>query len=199
MQGRGSERGQTLLEVIVVLAITAILAQMAAIAWLRFARRLALRAAAVRLEKEMVRIQFDALAYSSNRGLRFWPTPAGWQYAVYEDSDGDGVLNADIASGVDFMVEPPVTLTGQLSIATIGIPEAPVPDPDTGLPFPSSTSPVNFNQSWICSFAPNGNATPGTVYLVNGTAGEAAMVRSSGSGGNIRSSFYGFGGSGWKP
>jgi hypothetical protein len=184
---------------IVVLAITTILAQMAAIAWLRAARRLALRSAAVRLEKEMVRIQFDALCYSSNRALRFWQTGSGWQYAVYEDGDGDGVLNADILSGVDVMVEPPVTLIGQLSIATIGIPESPVQNPDTGLPFSPSSSPINFNQSWICSFAPNGNATPGTVYLVNGTAGEAAMVRSSGSGGNIRALFYGFGGSGWGP
>jgi hypothetical protein len=146
----------------------------------------------------MLRVQFDAFGNSRNRGLRFWQTPSGWFYAVYEDTDGDGVLNADILSGVDVMVERPVPLVGQLSLATIGVPEPPVGDPDPGEPFSFGTAAVNFNQSSICSFSSTGDATPGSIYLVNGTAGEAAMVRSSGKGGKIRSSFYGLGSNEWQ-
>jgi prepilin-type N-terminal cleavage/methylation domain-containing protein len=197
MSGKRSQDGLTLMEMVVVLAIVAILTQLASVAWMRAARRLALRAAAVTLEKEMLRIQFDALGNSRNRGLRFWQTEEGWKFAVYEDTDGDGVLNADILSGVDVMVERPVTLLPQFSAATIGVPEPPVMNPDTGQAFSLGASAVNFNQSSICSFAPNGDATPGTIYLVNGTSGEAAMVRSSGQGGKIRSLFHGPGGDGW--
>jgi prepilin-type N-terminal cleavage/methylation domain-containing protein len=197
MRRRQGKSGHTLLELLVVLAIAAILAQLATTAWLRGARRMALRIAAVSLEREMRRVQLDAYGNSRYRGLRLWQTQEGWKYAVYEDSDGDGVLNADILSGVDVMVERPVTLLPQFSIATIGVPEPPVMNPDTGQPFSLAASAVNFNQSSICSFAPNGDATPGTVYLVNGTPGEAAMVRSSGQGGRIRSLFHGLGDSGW--
>jgi prepilin-type N-terminal cleavage/methylation domain-containing protein len=196
---RSSQSGVSLLELLVVLFLIGLLTSMACDTLIGMARRAALRSAAVTLANVMQRVQFDSYGNSSMRGLRFSQTASGWQYAVYEDADGDGVLNADILAGVDPLVEGPFPLADRLSIARIGVPPSSVPHPDTGAPFPSTIKAVNFNQSSICSFAPDGDATPGTIYLVNGSRGEAAMVRSSGAGGRIRAMFYGLRGSGWQP
>lgn len=199
MQFEHSQKGTSLLELLVVMAIIGLLTSMACDTLINAARRVALQTAAVSLAQVMERVRFDSYGNSCMRGLRFSRIASGWQYAIYEDADGDGVLNADIAAGVDPLVEGPFPLTDRISIATIGVPAPPVKHPDTGSLFPIAATPINFNQSSICSFSPNGDATPGTIYLVNGNRGEAAMVRSSGKGGRIRALFYGFHGSGWHP
>lgn len=196
---RETEKGNTLLELVVVLAIVAVVTSMACDLLIRTARRVALRTAAIKLEQVMIGVRHDASGTSAQRGLRFARNASGWEYAIYEDTDGDGVLNADILAGIDVRIEGPFPLSDRLSVATIGVPEAPVTHPDTGDPFSPSARAINFNQSSICSFSPNGDATPGTIYLVNGTRGEAAMVRSSGEGGRIRALFFGLRGSGWQP
>jgi prepilin-type N-terminal cleavage/methylation domain-containing protein len=199
MQQKYSQQGMSLLELLVVLVLIGLLTNLACNTLINMARRVALRAEAVTLAELMERVQYDAYGNSSYRGLRFSRTAGGWQYAVYQDEDGDGVWNADILTGVDSLVEGPFPLSDRVSIASIGVPPWNVPDPDTGKPFPATMQPVNFNQSSICSFAPDGDATPGSIYLVNGSPGEAAMVRSSGKGGRIRALFYGLRGSGWQP
>ncbi len=193
-----SQRGMSLMELLIVMAIIGLLTHLMCDTLIAAARRASLRSAAINLEQVMKRVQFDAYGNSAIRGLRFFQTAGGWQYAIYEDADADGVLNADIAAGVDFLIEGPFPLTDRMAIATIGVPASPVEDPDTGDPFPDGTRPINFNQSSICSFAPDGDATPGSIYLINGNRGEAAMVRSSGKGGRIRTLFYGFQGKGWQ-
>jgi hypothetical protein len=181
------------------MAIVAIGTYLACNTLINAARRTALRSAARSLAELMRRVQFDSYGNSAMRGLRFFRTEAGWEYAVYEDGDGDGVLTADILSGKDLLMEGPFPLTERTSIVAIGVPSSAVRHPDTNVPFEPDMKAVNFNQSSICSFAPDGDATPGTIYLVNGNPSEAAMVRSSGEGGKIRTMFYGVNGSGWQP
>lgn len=199
MQTEDSQKGTSLLELLAVMFIIGLLTSMACDLMINTMRRAALRTAAINLSQLMERVRFDSEGNSCMRGLRFSRIASGWQYAVYEDADGDGVLNADILAGVDILVDGPFPLTDRTSIASIGVPGPQVEHPDSGSEFPQSMAPVNFNQSSICSFSPDGDATPGTIYLVNGTRGEAAMVRSSGKGGRIRTLFFGLGGSGWHP
>jgi len=187
------------MELVVVLALVGLATEMACDALIRAARRAALRTAAIRLEQIIQSVRREALATTAMRGLRFSRGAEGWQYAVYEDTDGDGVLNADILAGTELLIDGPHLLTDRLSIATIGVPEPPVEHPDTGDPFPPDFKAINFNQSSICSFSPDGDATPGSIYLVNGNRGEAAMVRSSGAGGRVRTLFYGYRGDKWEP
>lgn len=199
MQHGHGQKGHSLLELVIVVALVGLATEMACDALIRAARRAALRTAALRLEHIMQNVRREAMATTAMRGMRFSRTAHGWQYAVYEDTDGDGVLNADILAGTELLIEGPFPLTDQLSIATIGVPEPPVEHPDTGDPFAPDAKAINFNQSSICSFSQNGDSTPGTIYLVNGNKGEAAMVRASGEGGRIRTLFYGYRGDRWEP
>lgn len=199
MEPGQSQKGNSLLELVVVLAVVGMVMHFACDTLINAARRAALRTAAVNLAEIMRRVQVDSYGNSAMRGMRLSRNASGWEYAVYQDTDNDGVLNADIAAGTDILIEGPFPLTDRVSIATIGVPRLPVLHPDTGNSFPPDAKAVNFNQSSICSFSPNGDATPGTIYLVNGNPAEAAMVRSSGEGGRIRAMFYGFHGSGWQP
>jgi prepilin-type N-terminal cleavage/methylation domain-containing protein len=190
-------RGYSLLELLFVLAILSLAVTLTCNSLIRLSRRIALRTAAISLSRLLEKVQYDAYGSDHMRGVRFSQTAEGWQVAVYEDGDGDGVLNADINSGVDLLIEGPIPIIDRLSMVRIGVPAPRVLQPDGGGPFPPSARPVNFNQSSICSFAPNGDATPGSVYLVSGNTSEAAMVRSSGDGGRIRVLFFGVEGKKW--
>jgi prepilin-type N-terminal cleavage/methylation domain-containing protein len=191
--------GQTLIELLVVLLILAIAAVIACNSFIGVLRRAALRSTAIGIGRLLERVQLEAAALSHQRGLRFFQTADGWSYAIYEDGDDDGVRLKDIAAGIDILVEGPYPLMDRLSIVRIGVPASPVPHPDTGKFFPSTASAVNFNQTSMCSFAPDGDGTPGSIYVITGARGEAAMIRSSGNGGRIRTLFYGLQGEGWHP
>ena len=108
----------------------------------------------------------------------------GWNYAIYADGDNDGVLNEDIAKGIDKLEQGPEPLVSPRALATIGIPPRGLPDPDGGPRIGPEASPVQFNRSMLCSFASDGSGTPGSIYLRT-VAGDAAVVRCSGAGGRI--------------
>jgi type II secretory pathway pseudopilin PulG len=187
----------TLPEAVTTLAILGMLLCIVLPALDRMLRRAALRGAAAAVIDVLRVTQEDARLLARDRGVKFEQTGGEWRYAVYEDGNGDGVRNKDIASGVDRLIEGPRALFPRKAFAQVGLAPA-LPDPDTGKPMPSGAPAVQFNSSTICSFAPTGDATPGSVYLTNGRADEAAMVRSSGSNGALRILYYGVEGVGWR-
>jgi prepilin-type N-terminal cleavage/methylation domain-containing protein len=180
-----NQRGYTLAEMLVTVAIiglftTISLASLTDILW-----RAALRGAVVRIRGVMSMTQEDAVALKRNRAIKFLrDADGGWSYAVYTDGDNDGVLNEDIAKGIDRLVQGPDLLVAPRALATIGIPARGLPDPDGGARIPASASPVQFGRSLLCSFSPDGSSTPGSIYLRT-VAGDAAVVRCSGEGGRV--------------
>jgi prepilin-type N-terminal cleavage/methylation domain-containing protein len=190
MNRTAERRGFTLAEMMVVISIIGILASMTTVALLNMVRRAALRGAAQRVECILRRVQYDAYGMDRYRGVKFTKTAKGWRYAVYEDGNGNGVHNADIASGVDRLVEGPYDLSPTDSLAHVAAPSDLVTDPDTNLPFSGASAAVEFNNSTICSFAPNGDGTPGSIFLGDGDPHHAATVRSSGAGGKIRIRYF---------
>ncbi|HEV7240823.1 MAG TPA: GspH/FimT family pseudopilin [Thermoanaerobaculia bacterium] len=189
MTSRHRESGQSLIELVVVVAIVGTLAGTAIPALNKAMSRAALRSAAGRVQLLLRLTQEEAMALNCKRGIRFAHVDNRWTWAVYADGDNDGVLNADIASGVDPIVAGPEDVGLFRGMASIGIPPEGVLHPDDGTWMTAEMSPVRFNASSICSFAPDGSSTPGSVYL-SSTGGEAALVRSSGDGGRIRVMFY---------
>lgn len=182
---RHHERGFTMGEMLVVLILTAITTTMAMASLDDMLHRAALRSAASRVRLLLVRTQYEAAALSAYRAVKFVPKAAACEYRIYDDGNGNGVRNAETVSGVDPLALGPDYLLEVPSLVRVGLPEEDTPDPDTGEPLRSA---INFNQSTLCSFAPDGSATPGTIYLTDGIG--AIAVRSSGADGTIRILLY---------
>lgn len=192
------QRGYTLVEIAVTAGALGLIACVTLPAMSSMLWRATMRGAMTRVHALMVMTQEDAIATQRNRAIKFIRTADGaWSYAIYIDGDGDGVLNADIASGVDPLVDGPEVIADPRAMATIGIPPGGLPDPDGGPRLLPETAPVQFNRSTLCSFSPDGSGTPGSVYLST-LGGDAAVVRCSGEGGRISDLVLAAGGRKWR-
>lgn len=160
-----SQRGQSLLEVVVAGAIAATMILVVSATIGHSNRKAALAAATAELRAVFQRTRMLAVARDRAVGLKFIVRDGTWQYAVYEDGDGDGVRANDIARGTDREIEQPRAFI--YASAKIGVPSKAVRDPmSSGLL--THRLPVRFNRSTICSFSRNGEATNGSVVLTNG-------------------------------
>lgn len=177
-------RGVTLIEMLLVVAIIAMFAVASVPAFAELQRRAALRAASQELRSIFHLARTRAISRNANCGLRFFKTAGQWQFAVYDDGDGDGLKTADIAAGVDKRFGSPRVILPESKAVTIGLPSQSILDPAGNALSPTS-SPVKFNASSICSFSALGQSTPGTIYLRD-RAGEVFAVRVYGASAKIR-------------
>jgi prepilin-type N-terminal cleavage/methylation domain-containing protein len=176
-------RGYSLVEILFSLAILTLVVCIATPALLGMTRRLTLRAVAGRIRMILLTVRNEAELANCNRGVRFSRHGDAWSYAVYEDGDTDGVRNDDIRSGRDPLIRGPFVLLDESANVRVGLPPGPrVADPDGGPPLAPSAA-VSFNGSSLCSFSPDGDGTPGTLYLTDGL--DAAAVRCTGDGGHV--------------
>jgi prepilin-type N-terminal cleavage/methylation domain-containing protein len=178
------QQGFTLMELLTVIAIAGVILACAVPNWLAMRRRVAVRMAAAEIRSILHKTRSRAIARSDNAGVKFIQTGTDWQYAIYDDGDGDGVRNDDIGRGTDRLVAPPRHLWQQPQLAAIALPPTAITDPD-GTKLAAGTSPVRFGVSRICSFSPLGAATPGTIYLTD-SAGMLYAVRVYGASAKIR-------------
>ena len=189
------QRGVSLLEVVVVLAILGLFLTISSFAMQSIRRRTGLRAAASGVRDSLMKAKSSSVTRGSHRGVRFFNIGDQWFYSVYEDGNGNGIYSEEINRGIDKLIEGPKPLFEPGS-AQVGFPPSGIVDPDTNRPFPPTARPVQFGQSNLCSFSYYGACTPGTIYLTDGVSA-AAMVRCSGAGGRIRIRFYGLSGKTW--
>lgn len=140
-----------------------------------------------------------AIRLNANVALRFANDPRGEvTFTLYRDGDGDGVLNADIKSGIDRQIGPVGRLTSLGSEVRIGLPARPVRDPgDPGHFLDRLDDPVRFNSSDLASFSPLGTSTPGSVYLSDRRS-HLVVVRVLGGSGRVRLLTYDFGSEVWR-
>ncbi len=183
-----NQRGFTCPELLTVVAIIGIMAAISTAVLMNGLMRTGLKSAAGRVRNILVMTRADAIALESNQAVKFTQRDGVWYYAIYSDGNGNGVLNAEINSGVDPIVEGPYALFNAGSIGQVGFPAQGVADPDTGVQIDPGALAVNFNRSTLCSFSAVGSGTPGSIYLTNGS--DAMMIRSSGDSGHIRVMTY---------
>jgi len=183
---RSTIRGHSLVELLVVVAIVGLTAAIALPAFFDIRKRAAVGSASRELRMIFDSVRSRAITQGRNSALKFRFERGQWVYSIYDDGDWDGVRNDDIASGIDRQVSPSRPVLQVEAAARIGLPLSAVTDPDSRrLLIAGEASPVRFNSSTICSFSPEGDCTPGSIFLTDGLD-HAAMVRVSGSTGRIR-------------
>lgn len=195
-----SERGFQLVELLVVLALIGLMAVMTVPSFLRISGQWRMRSAAQEVVGVMRLARSHAVRRCANVAVKFRPRAEGHAtYALYRDSDGDGVLNRDIDLGIDPMVAPPQRLELIGSQVRFGFPPGRLArDPASPRKFVrNGDDPIRFNNSNLASFGPLGTATPGTVFLTDGQSGLAA-VRVTGRTGRVKVVVYDFEEEVWK-
>lgn len=175
-----TQRGYTLADLLAAFTVLACMLLVGTSAAARCRRQMALAAATSELRALFQRTRMAAIARNRNVALRFRRSGDTWSATPYEDGDGDGVRNDDIAAGIDRMLEPPHDVA--FPPARIGTPSSPIPDPSSpGLL--SARSPVRFGPRQLCSFSRRGEVTNGSIVLTNETS--AAIVEIHGGSGQI--------------
>jgi prepilin-type N-terminal cleavage/methylation domain-containing protein len=173
-----ANRGFTLIELLVGLAVLTSLLALGVPPLLRTSDDLRLHMAAGEIVGVFRSSRSFAQRYGANVAVKFNTEKNGVvTFALYRDGNGNGVLTKDIASGKDRPVMPPQSLKLLGRDVGFGFPPGPPPrDPSTGKPMDRLDDPIRFNDSDLASFSPLGTATPGTVYLRNGS-GHLVAVR----------------------
>lgn len=166
-----SERGRTLLEVLLVLATSLTLGTLA-IALTRSAIDEMRTAVAARYVAGRIgSTRIDAVRRASAVALRFEAVGDDYMYAPYEDGNGNGVRTADIRAGIDRPLGPYERLgdkfPGVHFELTPGVPDA---DGQAG----TGSDGVRIGSTRLLTMGVDGTATSGTLY-VRGRRGQYAV------------------------
>ena len=179
-----SETGASLSELLIAVAVIGLMTGVTIPSFNAYRHKAAVVAAADVLRSVFREVRSAAVARGQNCGAKFVSDGARWTYSIYADTNGDGVTNADIKSGVDRRIAGPFALDSRLVPASIAVPPMKVRDPDGDWMLPTDP-PVQFNRSAICSFSPIGGGTPGSIYLSDGVSTFYA-ARVYGASGKVR-------------
>lgn len=175
--GRRESAGGTLLEVLIVVTLLGLVAVIGAPPLLNRLGNARLRLAAAELAGTLRTARSYAVRHSTNVAVKFFVGEDRVRFALYRDGNGDGVRNRDIRRGVDVLVAPPRDLGHLGRHVRFGFPPGKAPrDPSNPRRrLDRLYDPVRFNRSDLASFSPLGGATPGSLYLTDGT--RLALVR----------------------
>jgi hypothetical protein len=174
------------------MAVLGLLLSLAAAPLLRLSANTRVRAAAAELVGVMRTARSFAIAHGAKVGVKFRTLPNhAVVWCLYRDGDGDGVLTADINSGVDPAVTPEQRLAEFGNTVRFGFPPGTPPrDPSNPRrPLEGLDDPLRFNRSDIASFDPLGGATPGSAYVTDGQS-QLAAVRVLSATGKVRVIVY---------
>jgi len=175
LQASGYHRvsGYTLLELLFVTALIAIVSAIAVPQSLASVDRARAASAARYLASRMAVARSQAVLRSAHVALRFEDGPSGITFRPFGDGNGDGVLAADIAAGIDAPLDTAVLLGDLYSGVAIAVAGE------------AGSDPVRLGSSNLLSFTPLGTATSGSVF-VRGRDGSQFAIRVLGATGRTR-------------
>jgi Tfp pilus assembly protein FimT len=162
-----SDKGRSLIEVLMMMVVMAILAGLAIPHSWRFVQEYRLRGASLYM-RGLIR-QVRALAASKNTyvGIVFDQVDGGPELAIHIDGNANGIRRSDIRSGIDKRIRRPMRLGDLFPGVRYGSP------PRGASPqFP----PLRIGRSKIVSFSPIGQSTSGTLFLSNEQGSIHAVV-----------------------
>jgi Tfp pilus assembly protein FimT len=178
-----NDRGAALIDVIFTAGLIALVSSIA-IPVLHASRpydqaRSAGRFLAARLQQART----EALRRNASVAIRFDPDDTD-RFSVYADGDGDGVLESDIARGVDRLICAEARFSDYADGIAFRLNQD-VLEPETGIALAAGADPLRIGRSTFVSFSPLGSATSGTLYLA-ATAGPQMAVRIFGATSRVR-------------
>ncbi len=163
--------GFSIVEMMVYLGVIMLVAGLGLPSVFEWGSALRVELAAGEMTGVLHRARIFSAQHSAKVAVKFRTEPSGVvTHALYRDGDGDGVLNADIESGVDPEIRPPRRLAHLGRRIRFGFPQGKAPR-DPGNPrrrLRNLDDPIRFNRSDLASFNPRGTATPGTIYVTDG-------------------------------
>jgi type II secretory pathway pseudopilin PulG len=160
------QRGHTLVEMLIAAAILMVMAAVALPHVRAYSVEAHLLGAGQVFKGEFRKARSIAVARGVQTAIRFEETLDGMAVSTYLDGNRNGVLAADIESGVDVRIRGPHPLTTGASDVRVAInPGVPAIPPETGTL--DTNDPIRFGRSNMVSFSPYGTASPGTFYLAN--------------------------------
>jgi Tfp pilus assembly protein FimT len=131
-------------------------------------------AAARYLSSRVMLARMLAVQRTASVAIRFDADARGFRFATYQDGNGNGVRELDIAAAVDREIEQPVRLFELFP----GVDFALVVDGQ-------ATDPIQLSGTSLLTFTPTGTATSGSMYL-RGRDGSQYVVRVLGATGRTR-------------
>ena len=163
-------RGFQLVELVVSLAVLAVLALITVPPLLSASAALRMDLAAHEVAGALREARSLAIRHGCAVAVRFYPEPHRVGFAHFIDGDGDGVRNADIRGGVDRALGPHRWFAHVGGRVGFGFPAGVRPrDPgDPGRRLDRLEDPIRFNASELASFNSLGGGTAGSVYLTDG-------------------------------
>ena len=168
---RVSAAGLSLVEVLFALSLAMTAAGVAVPALLEIDRAVKLRGAASFAMGYLQRARLEAVSRSATIGIRFRPLGEDWLLGAYIDANGNGVRSADVTAGVDPVLDEEVAFSARVASVRIAR-QAGVPDVNGD----AGGEAVRFGASRIASFARDGSASPGSLYLTDGRTQMAVTV-----------------------
>lgn len=168
---RGGRRAFTLIETVVVLGLVGLGTSFIWPAITDLMAGTEIRLATSEVAGAFYEARMYSLRHSANVAVRFETAADGTvSWSLYRDDDNDGVLKADIESGVDPQIRGGRRLEHFGSRIRFGFPPGQAPT-EIGNPTKRITQledGLRFGNSEMASFTPRGTASPGTAYVTNG-------------------------------
>lgn len=177
------ERGASLIDVLVVLALAAVAASLIAPVSASVVDATRVRHAAGFVGARLRLARAEAINRRANVGLVFDQsvTTSKWMVRLCRDGTGNGLRRADITAGLDPCFDGPHVFSNLFPGVDIAI-DAALPGPAGE---PGTTDPVRFGTPDIASFSPEGSCTAGTLFLRSGR-GQQYAIRVAGANGRTR-------------
>ncbi len=179
----GDEAGTTVIEVAFVAGLIATLSAAAIPSLLTGIDDLRTSGAARYVATRLQRIRMEAVMRSAAVGVRFSSVGGSYEYSIFADGNGNGVLSRDIQRGIDVPIVPEERLSNHFAGVDFGVtPE--VPPVEVG-GAPAGTDPIRVGSGSIVTFSTTGTASSGSLY-VRGSRGAQYVVRIYGETGRTR-------------